>query len=123
MAVRVTSVAHQRNGVAGDPFYVALIDDPEEGQLVAIIPCSATEDDAEQDGFPCYVLGVDKLREGDVAFASNSYRGDHYYELVRAAALAYEASLFNEHFQTGQAALGESLGQPRERPSALAESS
>ena len=49
---------------------------PEGGRKVAIL--------FEEPHF-CAVLGVDKLAGGDIAFGSNSWRGDHYEHDLRKA--------------------------------------
>jgi hypothetical protein len=78
MNLTIIDVAHHRNGICGAPFAVVLFDDhgPEGGRKVAIL---------FEEPYFCAVLGVDKLAEGDVAFGSNSWRGDHYEHDLRKA--------------------------------------
>jgi hypothetical protein len=80
---QIIAIDHHRNGICGSPFDVALFEDTEAtGRKVAIV--------FEQQ-YCCAVLDVDKLATGDIAFASNSWRGDVYEPLLRAA--------INEHRQ------------------------
>ena len=78
MNLKIIDTAHHRNGISGAPFDVALFEDHEPGgsRKVAILfeqPCQ------------CAVLDVAKLAQGDIAFASNSWRGDHYEPQLRKA--------------------------------------
>jgi hypothetical protein len=71
MKLKIIAVAHHRNGICGAPFAVALFEDegPEGSRKVGIVF------DAPRH---CAVLDVAKLAAGDIAFGSNSYRGDTY---------------------------------------------
>lgn len=70
------STSHHRNGVCGDPFNVSLIKD-EDGTVKLCVDFG---------GMAFAVLQVDKLATGDIAFGSNSWRGDHYADEVRKLA-------------------------------------
>lgn len=76
MKLNVIDFAHHRNGIAGAPFAVVLFEDngPEGGRKVAVL--------FEQEGH-CAVLDVDRLAQGDVAFGSNSWRGDRFEQSLR----------------------------------------
>ena len=63
MNLTIIDIAHHRNGVCGAPFAVILF---------------------EHDG-QCAVLDIDKLAQGDIAFGSNSWRGDHFEPSLRKA--------------------------------------
>src|ERR1700693_4885881 len=79
MKLTIIDIAHHRNGISGAPFDVALFEDhdaAEGSRKVAILfeqPCH------------CAVLDVAKLAQGDIAFGSNSWRGDHYEPHLRKA--------------------------------------
>jgi hypothetical protein len=74
-------LAFHRNGISGDPFYVALAIDSHTGDRVVIIRFDY-DDIAERKMNRCAVLGVGQLAEGDIGFGSNSWRGDHYVEAM-----------------------------------------
>ncbi len=78
MHLQIIAFAHHRNGIGGAPFAVILFEDagPEGSRKVAIL--------FEQEAH-CAVLDVDKLAAGDIAFGSNSWRGDHFEEPLREA--------------------------------------
>ena len=78
MKLKIIATAHHRNSVAGTPFNVVLFKDrgPEGSRKVAIL---------FDDPGACAVLDVDKLAAGDIAYGSNSWRGDHYEESLRQA--------------------------------------
>jgi hypothetical protein len=77
MKLKILATAQHRNGISGAPFDVVLFTvSREPGVKVAVLF------DAP---YHCAVLDVDKLHAGDVAFGSNSWRGDHYEPYLRQA--------------------------------------
>ena len=82
MKLKIINVAHHRNGVTGAPFDVALF--RERGRRarrkVAIL--------FEENGH-CAVFDVARLAAGDIAFGSNSWRGDEYEPDLRDAIAAF----------------------------------
>ena len=78
MKLTIIDTAHHRNGIGGAPFDVALFEDhgPEGTRKVAVL---------FEAPHHCAVLDVDKLAHGDIAFGSNSWRGDHYEPELRKA--------------------------------------
>lgn len=90
-------VDYHRNGVGGWPFYVVSFDWQDEGQtrkMVATVPCP-TEGDPKltRDDYVISVLDIGLLAQGDIAFGSNSWRGDQFHYYVWQAIDAYTASL------------------------------
>ena len=78
MKITVHNLAHHRNGVGGAPFDVFLLEDSDsKGRRKVAILFEAESH--------CAVLDVAKLAEGDIAFGSNSWRGDNYEPHLRAA--------------------------------------
>jgi hypothetical protein len=74
--LQIVNADYHRNGVAGMPFKVALVDDPNDGDTKLVIMFEAEGHTA--------VLSLDKLIESeDISFGSNSYRGDRYEEVLR----------------------------------------
>jgi hypothetical protein len=74
---QIIAIDHHRNGICGSPFDVALFEDTEAaGRKMAIL---------FEPRYSCAVLDVDRLAAGDIAFASNSWRGDVYEPLLREA--------------------------------------
>lgn len=77
MKLKIISVAHHRNGVIGAPFDVVLFDERAPGnRKVGILFGQEAH---------CAVLDVDLLAAGDIAFGSNSWRGDDYEPPLRRA--------------------------------------
>jgi hypothetical protein len=79
MKLTIIDIAHHRNGISGAPFEVALFEDHEPAagsRKVAIL---------FEGRYHCAVLDVAKLAQGDIAFGSNSWRGDHYEPDLRKA--------------------------------------
>ena len=82
---RVISMDSHRNGISGVPFNIMIFESAEGEKMLGIVF------DVNNDRMPsCAVVNIDKLNEDDVAFGSNSYRGDYFYpeimEHFRAAA-------------------------------------
>ena len=79
MKLKILATAHHRNGVCGrTSFAVLLFEDqgPEASRKVAVL---------FDDQYHCAVLDVAKLAAGDIAFGSNSWRGDDYEAHLRQA--------------------------------------
>lgn len=74
MKLKIIDIAFHRNGICGAPFSVFLFEDEGDGRKVGIV--------FEQKGH-CAVLAVDQLHAGDIAFGSNSWRGDQYESELR----------------------------------------
>ncbi len=78
MKLTIIDIAHHRNGICGAPFNIVLFEDrgAEGSRKVAIL---------FDEQYCCAVLDVAKLAAGDIAFMSNSWRGDHYEPHLRKA--------------------------------------
>lgn len=77
MKLKILDTAHHRNGVAGAGFDVVLFKViRERGAKVGIL--------FDDPGY-CAVLDVSLLAAGDIAFGSNSWRGDDYEPSLRRA--------------------------------------
>lgn len=70
---QVISLVRHRNGICGAPFNVILFDDGESRKIGIVF-------DAPHH---CAVLDLAKLAAGDIAFGSNSYRGDSFEPALR----------------------------------------
>jgi hypothetical protein len=78
MKLTIIDIAHHRNGIDGAPFTAILFDetDPDASRKLAIL---------FDEPYHCAVLDVAKLFAGDIAFGSNSWRGDTYEPSLRKA--------------------------------------
>lgn len=74
MRLTVEQIERHRNGISGAPFDVILFRDADEGRMLGIVF------DA---GYHVAVLNLDRLAQGDIAFGSNSWRGDRYEPALR----------------------------------------
>ena len=74
--LQIVDADYHRNGTAGLPFKVAVVDDANESDMKLVIMFEAEGHTA--------VLSLNKLMEEDISFGSNSYRGDLYEEALRA---------------------------------------
>jgi hypothetical protein len=75
--LQIIDADYHRNGVAGQPFKVALVDDPNNGDTKLVIMF--------EEQYYTAVLSLDKLiQDEDISFGSNSFRGDKYDDALRA---------------------------------------
>jgi hypothetical protein len=82
MNIQVQVIARHRNGICGAPFHVIMFIDEDEGPMIAIV---------FESEFHCAVLQREKLAAGDIAFRSNSWRGDRYEPRLRQAIMVHES--------------------------------
>ena len=75
MKLKIIGIARHRNGVGGQPFEVALFHDGDSRKVAILF----------DEPHHCAVLDVAKLAAGDIAFGSNSFRGDTYEPHLRQA--------------------------------------
>lgn len=78
--MRIEKIASHRNGICGSPFHVIIFDDGDVGRMLGIV--------FEQESSVA-VFNLDKLTQGDIAFGSNSWRGDQYEPYLREAVVKY----------------------------------
>ncbi len=76
MNLTFESIQYHRNGIAGAPFHILTFRDSSQGRMIGIV---------FEDPHRVAVLNLDKLASGDIAFGSNSFRGDVYESHLRAA--------------------------------------
>lgn len=80
MRIEINAIDYHRNGVCGAPFHVVLFHDGESRKLAILF---------DPEGH-CAVLDVEKLHSGDIAFRSNSWRGDRFEARLRRAIELHE---------------------------------
>lgn len=88
-------VDHHRNGVSGWPFWVVTFnwnDDGKTRRMVATVPDVGESNTISRSDAVISVLDIDLLAAGDIAFGSNSWRGDHFMDAVWEAIDAEKAS-------------------------------
>ncbi len=82
MKLTIIDIAHHRNGVRGAPFDVVLFKERDRHGARKVAILFEAQDH-------CAVLDVAMLAQGDIAFASNSWRGDDYEPDLRDAVTAF----------------------------------
>lgn len=80
----VHDVASHRNGICGVPFSVVLFDDIDNRRMVGVV--------FDTNPFEVAVFEVAKLADGDIAFGSNSWRGDVYCDELKKAIRKWQNS-------------------------------
>lgn len=73
--MNTVKIAHHRNGISGHPFTVGIIKDTIDGieREMLIIQF---DDDKEATA----VFDLDLLKQDEIDFAKNSWRGDHFMD-------------------------------------------
>jgi hypothetical protein len=79
--IRVKDIARHRNGVSGEPFYVIKFKQGKDAMLGIVFDSPRH--------VAVFDLGL--LKDGDIAFGSNSFRAEHYEKSLRAAIKQWEA--------------------------------
>jgi hypothetical protein len=80
--IKIRVIDYHRNGIGGAPFHVAIFD--EDKSAHADDQCGKVGIIFGQPDH-CAVLDIAKLASGDIAFGSNSWRGDEYEPHLRKA--------------------------------------
>jgi len=115
--MNVQEIAYHRNGISGEPFYVVSFTDPDAidempgagGKMVAVVFDMDEVDDAPTFTNPrTAVFDRELLGAGVIAFAENSWRGDHYDAELRAAIAEWERAETERYMQEAH---GEALPQ------------
>jgi hypothetical protein len=85
MKLKIIAIDHHRNGIDGAPFDIVLFKDkgPDGSRKLAVL---------FDEPYHCAVLDVTQLTQGDIAFGSNSWRGDHYEPHLRRAIANHHTS-------------------------------
>jgi len=81
MNCHIENIQRHRNGITGAPFWAVTLKDPDHGRMLGIV--------FEEQGHVA-VFNIDKLAQGDIAFGSNSWRGDHYEPQLRRSIVRWE---------------------------------
>jgi hypothetical protein len=90
MKITIHNLAHHRNGIDGAPFDVFLFEDSDsQGRRKLGI--------LFEEPHHCAVLDIAQLNEGDIAFGSNSWRGDTFEPHLRAALTKSRAAEEADH--------------------------
>ena len=109
--MNVQEIAYHRNGISGEPFYVVTFTDPDAvgeipnagGEMVAVVfdmdPGALAPYNPRTAVFDRELLGA-----GVIAFADNSWRGDHYDRELRQAIEAWERDSAERYMQEAHGA-------------------
>lgn len=95
----VLEVAYHRNGISGQPFYVALVqerfeEDPEDIRRKVIVMMDSGDDcTAWISNFAIAVLDVDMTWNNTVTFGENSWRGDRYRNFMLECIRQYDQAV------------------------------
>jgi hypothetical protein len=80
--MKVTALDYHRNGICGLGFHVGIVQDEDRDMLVIRFPKDA---DGPAGGVLCTAFDLAKLRDHEIRFFYNSWRGDNYSDLMDAA--------------------------------------
>ena len=80
--MKVEKLDYHRNGICGRGFYVGIVSDGKNRLLVIRFP---REDDRKVDAVLCAAFDLTKLQEENITFGENSWRGDHFSDIMDRA--------------------------------------
>jgi predicted 3-demethylubiquinone-9 3-methyltransferase (glyoxalase superfamily) len=80
--MKVKQLDYHRNGVEGLEFYVGIVQDENREMLVIRFPKEA---DKETGSVVCAAFDLALLDKREIKFLNNSWRGDHYHEIMDKA--------------------------------------
>lgn len=90
---KVIKLDYHRNGVCGQGFYAGIVDDDESGRMVVVRVPKDDDGNEQAGGVLCFALNIDMLKDGNVEFGHNSWRGDHYADVMDKAIKKHEKEL------------------------------
>ena len=85
--IEIEEVAYHRNGICGEGFHLVKFTDSVEGPMLGVLFAP----DYDEDGYNpksngrCAIMQRDKLKDDVIAFMANSWRGDHWEDVLRQA--------------------------------------
>lgn len=88
--VTVAEIAHHRNGICGAPFDVALFQENNAWKVGIVF---------DRESY-CAVFDIEKLAAGDIAFGSNSWRGDRYEDQLRKSIESHRKATLAEFLKS-----------------------
>jgi hypothetical protein len=77
--MKLLKIAYHRNGSSGLGFYVGIVKEKNRDMLVIRFP---KESDKETGNVVCAAFDLALLDKRDIAFGSNSWRGDCYHQFM-----------------------------------------
>ena len=80
--MKIIEVAFHRNGISGNSFHAVIFDDEKEGRMIGTL--------FDEPG-SCAIYKIEELTKNNISFGmGNSWRGDYYESILRAAIKEYE---------------------------------
>ncbi len=86
----IAQIAHHRNGICGAPFDVVLFQEDNAWKVGIVF---------DRESY-CAVFGIEKLAAGDIAFGSNSWRGDCYEVQLRKSIESHRKATLAEFLKS-----------------------
>jgi hypothetical protein len=91
--MKVTALEYHRNGITGLGFYAAIVQDNDKTEKLVVRFGKDVDDEMGNVACAVFDLGMLNAVGSDrIAFGLNSWRGDHYNEVVDKAIAKAEAS-------------------------------
>lgn len=89
--MKVKEMNYHRNGISGLGFYVGIVE--EEGREMLVIRFPKEESDDKIGNVVCAAFDLSLLDKREIRFMHNSFRGDHYHEVMDKYIKKTEAEL------------------------------
>lgn len=91
---RVISLAYHRNGICGEGFYAGIVEETEgkSKRNMLVVRFDKETVDGPVGMVCCAAFDCALVAKHDIEFGSNSWRGDHYADVMDEAIAAYRAN-------------------------------
>ena len=99
--MKISKIDYHRNGICGEGFHVGIIQD-DDGSDKLFIHFANYDDEGylKKDGpVRTAILDVDLVAKREIAFCVNSWRGDHYNDMIQDALIEEEKKEVAELFE------------------------
>ena len=93
--MEIVSIDYHRNGVGGVGFIVAIVK-PQTKDWPEMVQVIRTPQDDK--GVSCFVLDWEKVKEGDIRFGYNSWRGDQFAAIFDPVLESYWKEQYGHSF-------------------------
>lgn len=92
-SMKVRALDYHRNGISGLGFHVGIVEEIEDGKYREMLVVRFDRGaDKETGNIVCAAFDLKQLDKRCIAFGQNSFRGDHYHQVMDEAILEEEQS-------------------------------
>jgi len=91
--LKLKSLAYHRNGVGGEGFFVAIVEEKEGREKRNMMVIRFPDIDDKVGAIVCAAFDTSLIGKGNIDFGVNSWRGDHYASFMDDAIKDYNRKI------------------------------